>query len=116
MINCRMGMRRPLGKASLRREIREALKRRHDLIQRQIFVCPGATAALPIQAMPKRADAICVSIRLTFENSGLGAFRTCQRADCTDKKVANELEGVSAEIADKAQTLDDLFKHIEEAS
>ena len=37
-------------------------------------------------------------------------------ADCTDKKVANELERVSAEIADKAQTLDDLFKHIEEAS
>ena len=30
-------------------------------------------------------------------------------ASCTDKKTANELEGVSAELAEKAQHLDDLF-------
>ena len=35
---------------------------------------------------------------------------------CTDKNIANELEGVSAELAEKAQTLDDLFNHIERTS
>jgi len=34
----------------------------------------------------------------------------------SDKAVANELEGVSAELAQKAQILDDLFNHIEKAS
>ena len=31
----------------------------------------------------------------------------------TDKAIANELEGVAAELAQKAQKLDDLFNHIE---
>ena len=35
---------------------------------------------------------------------------------CTDKNTANELEGVSAELAQAAQKLDDLFNHIEKAS
>ena len=32
---------------------------------------------------------------------------------CADKDIANELEGVSSELAQKAQTLDDFFNHIE---
>ena len=35
---------------------------------------------------------------------------------CTDKKLAKELEGLSAEIAEKAQALDELFRHIESAT
>ena len=35
---------------------------------------------------------------------------------CTDKNTANELEGVSAELAQAAQKLDDLFNYIEKAS
>jgi hypothetical protein len=31
----------------------------------------------------------------------------------TDKITANELEGVAAELAQKAQKLDELFNHIE---
>jgi len=30
-------------------------------------------------------------------------------ASCTDKHTADELEGVSAELAEKARNLDDLF-------
>ena len=37
-------------------------------------------------------------------------------ASCTDKMTANELEGVSAELAQKAQNLDDLFNHAEKTS
>jgi hypothetical protein len=37
-------------------------------------------------------------------------------AKCTDKNTANELEGVSAELAQKAQKLDDLFNHIEKVA
>ena len=33
----------------------------------------------------------------------------------TDKTTANELEGVAADLAQKAQKLDDLFNHIEAA-
>ena len=42
----------------------------------------------------------------------------CKRlADsCADKNIANELEGVRAELAQIAQSLDDLFNHIESAS
>lgn len=36
--------------------------------------------------------------------------------DSTDKNTANELEGVSAELAQKAQKLDELFNLIEKAS
>lgn len=31
----------------------------------------------------------------------------------TDKTTANELEGVAADLAQKAQKLDDLFNHLE---
>ena len=37
-------------------------------------------------------------------------------ANCTDKMTANELEGVSAELAQKAQNLDDLFNLAEKTS
>ena len=37
-------------------------------------------------------------------------------ASSTDKNTANELEGVSAELTEKAQKLDDLFKLIETAT
>jgi hypothetical protein len=36
--------------------------------------------------------------------------------NCADKNTANELEGVSAELAQTAQKLDDLFNHIEQVS
>ena len=35
---------------------------------------------------------------------------------CTDKNTANELEGVSAELAQKAQKLDDLFNLIDKVA
>jgi hypothetical protein len=35
---------------------------------------------------------------------------------CTDKNVANELEGLGAELAQKAQKLDELFDIIDKAS
>jgi hypothetical protein len=35
---------------------------------------------------------------------------------CSDRNVANELEGVSAELAEQAQKLDGLFDLIEKAS
>lgn len=40
----------------------------------------------------------------------------CQRlaARSTDRQVADELEGVSAELAESARTLDELFMRIEE--
>ena len=37
-------------------------------------------------------------------------------ASCTDKNTANELEGVSAELAQSAKNLDDLFNLTEKAS
>jgi hypothetical protein len=37
-------------------------------------------------------------------------------ASCTNKDVANELEGVGVELSQKAQNLDDLFNVIEKAS
>ena len=33
----------------------------------------------------------------------------------TDKSTANELEGIAADLAQKAQKLDDLFNHFEAA-
>ena len=36
--------------------------------------------------------------------------------DCSDKRIANELEGVSAELAQTAQELDDLFNIFDKAS
>jgi hypothetical protein len=36
--------------------------------------------------------------------------------NCSDKATANELEGVSAELAEQAQKLDGLFDLIEKAS
>lgn len=36
--------------------------------------------------------------------------------ECTDKKTADELEGISAELAQKVHKLDDLFKLIETAT
>lgn len=45
------------------------------------------------------------------------AIKCVRLADaCTDKNTANELEGVSAELAQKAQKLGDLFNHLEKAS
>jgi hypothetical protein len=45
------------------------------------------------------------------------AMKCMRVADsCADKNIANELEGISAELAQKAQSLDDLFNHIESAS
>jgi hypothetical protein len=45
------------------------------------------------------------------------AIKCAQLSDsCTDKSASNELEGVSAELAQKAQKLDDLFKAIDKAS
>jgi hypothetical protein len=45
------------------------------------------------------------------------AIKCTRLADeCTDKSIANELEGVGAELAQKAQKLDDLFNLIEKAS
>ena len=35
---------------------------------------------------------------------------------CTDKNTADELEGVSAELAQKAQKLDDLFNLIDKVA
>jgi hypothetical protein len=35
---------------------------------------------------------------------------------CADKNTANELEGVSAELTQKAHKLDDLFTYIEKVS
>jgi hypothetical protein len=36
-------------------------------------------------------------------------------ASTTDKNTANELEGIAAELAQKAQKLDDIFNHFETA-
>lgn len=36
--------------------------------------------------------------------------------DCTDKNIANELEGIGADLAEKAKKLDELFKLIDEIS
>ena len=45
------------------------------------------------------------------------AIKCSSLADnCTDKNVTDELEGVSAELAQKAQKLDNLFNLIEKAS
>ena len=45
------------------------------------------------------------------------AKRLVHHADSsTDKTTANELEGISAELVQKAQKLDDLFNLIEKAS
>jgi hypothetical protein len=45
------------------------------------------------------------------------AVRCARLADITtDKNTSNELEGIAAELAQKAQKLDDLFNHIENVS
>lgn len=36
--------------------------------------------------------------------------------DCTDKGTANELEGIGADLAENAQSLDDLFELIDKTS
>ena len=42
------------------------------------------------------------------------SIRCARLADeCTDKKISNELEGISVELAQKSRKLDDLFQLIE---
>lgn len=36
--------------------------------------------------------------------------------DCSDRQTANELEGISADLAENARSLDDLFNLIDKTS